>query len=41
MRRLMADSAEIDRILASGAEKARAVAEPIMHDIKKVVGFVV
>jgi tryptophanyl-tRNA synthetase len=41
MRRLMADSTEIDRILRSGAEKARAVAEPIMHDVKKVVGFVV
>ncbi len=41
MRRLMADEAEIDRILASGAEKARAVATPIMHDIKKIVGFVV
>jgi tryptophanyl-tRNA synthetase len=41
MRRLMADSAEIDRILRLGAEKARAVAEPIMHDVKKVVGFVV
>ena len=41
MRRLMADPAEIDRILAAGAEKARAVAEPIMLDIKKTVGFVV
>jgi tryptophanyl-tRNA synthetase len=41
MRRLMADPAEIDRILATGAEKARAVATPIMHEVKKIVGFVV
>ncbi|HEY8947357.1 MAG TPA: tryptophan--tRNA ligase [Rhizomicrobium sp.] len=41
MRRLMGDETEIDRILRSGAEKARAVAEPIMHDVKKTVGFVV
>jgi tryptophanyl-tRNA synthetase len=40
MRRLMADPAEIDRILASGAAKARAVAEPIVADVKRVVGFV-
>jgi tryptophanyl-tRNA synthetase len=41
MRRLMADPAEIDRILAVGAEQARAVATPIMHEVKKIVGYVV
>jgi tryptophanyl-tRNA synthetase len=41
MRRLMGDETEIDRVLRSGAEKARAVAEPIMRDVKKTVGFVV
>src|ERR1700744_1001591 len=41
MRRLMADPAEIDRILKEGAEKARDVATPIMHEVKKIVGFVV
>ena len=41
MRRLMADESEMDRILAAGAEKARAVAAPIMHETKKLVGFVV
>ena len=41
MRRLMADPGEIDRILTEGAEKARDVATPIMHEVKKIVGFVV
>jgi tryptophanyl-tRNA synthetase len=40
MRRLLADPAEIDRILHLGAEKARAIAEPIMADVKRIVGFV-
>jgi len=41
MRRLMADPAEIDRILAQGADKARAKAVPIMEEVKRTVGFVV
>jgi len=40
MRRLLGDTAEIDRILKDGAAKARAIAEPIMADVKRVVGFV-
>jgi tryptophanyl-tRNA synthetase len=40
MRRLLADPAEIDRILKSGAQKARAIAAPIMDDVKKRVGFI-
>jgi tryptophanyl-tRNA synthetase len=40
MRRLLADPGEIDRILASGAERARNIAAPIMDEIKKTVGFV-
>jgi tryptophanyl-tRNA synthetase len=39
MRQLLADPAEIDRVLADGAAKARAIATPIMEDIKKKVGF--
>jgi tryptophanyl-tRNA synthetase len=39
MRRLMADPAEIDRVLAAGAERARAVAEPVIEDTKRLVGF--
>ena len=40
MRRLLADPGEIDRILADGAAKARALAEPIMAEVKRIVGFV-
>ncbi len=31
MRRLLGDSAEIDRILKSGAQRARAIATPVME----------
>jgi tryptophanyl-tRNA synthetase len=41
MRRLMAEPAEIDKILADGAEKAAAIANPIVHEVKKIVGFAV
>ena len=37
--RLLADPAEIDRILADGARRARAIAGPIMNDVKDIVGF--
>ncbi len=40
MRRLLADPAEIDRILKSGANRARAIATPVMEDVKKKVGFI-
>lgn len=39
MRELMEDTGEIDRILARGSEKARAVAEPVMRDVTKLMGF--
>ena len=39
MRRFMADPAEIDRILAAGAQKARSLAEPVLAETKQVVGF--
>jgi tryptophanyl-tRNA synthetase len=39
MRRLMADPAEIDRVLADGAERAAAVADPIVAETKRLVGF--
>jgi tryptophanyl-tRNA synthetase len=41
MNRLMADPAEIERLLKDGAEKASAIAEPIVHEVKKIVGFAV
>jgi tryptophanyl-tRNA synthetase len=40
MRRLLADPAEIDRLLRQGAGKARALAAPIMAEVKQIVGFV-
>lgn len=39
MRELMEDTGEIDRILARGAEKARAIADPVMRDTTKLMGF--
>ena len=39
MRRLLADPAEIDRILGRGAEKARETAAPTLAEVKKLVGF--
>ena len=40
MRRLLADPAEIDRILKSGAQSARAIATPVMDAVKRRVGFI-
>ena len=39
MKRLNEDPATIDAILADGAERARAIAEPIMGEVRKLVGF--
>ena len=39
-KRLMSDPAEIDRILADGAARARAIAKPVMDEVKDIVGFV-
>jgi tryptophanyl-tRNA synthetase len=39
MRGLMADPAEIDRVLAAGAEAARAIARPVLAETKRLVGF--
>ncbi len=40
MRRLMADPGHIDRILGDGARRARAVAAPIMAEVRDIVGFI-
>ncbi len=39
MREFLADPAEIDRALQSGAEKANAIAAPIMAEVRRKVGF--
>ena len=40
MRRLLGDPGAIDQILNEGAERARAIAEPIMRSVRDIVGFV-
>ena len=40
MGRLMEDTAEIDRILALGAERARELSEPILKQTYEIVGMV-
>lgn len=39
MRTYLADPAELDRILKEGHEKASAIAEPIINDVREIVGF--
>lgn len=39
MRRLMADPAQIDAVLAKGAERARAAAAPTLAQVRAKVGF--
>ena len=39
MRRYLSDPEELDRILASGADRANALSEPIMRDVRRVIGF--
>jgi tryptophanyl-tRNA synthetase len=40
MRRLLADPAELDRLMLKGADQARAIAAPVMADVRRVVGWV-
>jgi tryptophanyl-tRNA synthetase len=40
MRALLADPAEIDRILRQGALSARSIATPVMDEVKRRVGFI-
>jgi len=39
MNRYLADGEEIDRILIRGADRARALCQPIMDDVRKTIGF--
>ena len=38
--RMMHDPAQIDAILADGAARARAIAAPIIDEVKEIVGFI-
>ena len=40
MNRLMADPAEIDRILSAGAARAEAIARPIVDQVYEIIGMV-
>ena len=39
MRRLMADPGHVDAVLAQGAERARAIADVTMREVRDIVGF--
>ncbi len=39
MSRLMSDPATVDAVLRQGAERARALAEPVLDEVHRVVGF--
>ena len=40
MKRLMDDRAYIDTILEKGAERARAIADPVLARVREIVGFI-
>ena len=40
MNELMGDPAEIDRILLAGAEKADAIASPIVAEAREIMGMI-
>ena len=39
MRELLGDPAELDRVLARGAERAAEVADPVVAETRRIVGF--
>ncbi|ESQ80879.1 tryptophan--tRNA ligase [Asticcacaulis sp. YBE204] len=39
LRALLADTAEIDRVLTIGAERANEVSAPVVKDVKKIIGL--
>lgn len=39
MRRYLADPDELDRIMARSADGAREISEPIMADVRQIIGF--
>jgi tryptophanyl-tRNA synthetase len=36
---LLADKAQVDGVLADGAERAAALAEPVLREVQDVIGF--
>jgi tryptophanyl-tRNA synthetase len=39
MRRLLSDASALDAILSDGAARAHAIAEPVMSDVRRIVGL--
>jgi tryptophanyl-tRNA synthetase len=39
MQRLMKDPGHVDAVMRNGAERARALAEPILAEVYRTVGF--
>ena len=39
MRRLLKNPADIDAILAKGADRAAAIARPLLAQVRDIVGF--
>jgi len=40
LRALEADPAAVDAVLARGSERARAIAAPVLAEVRETVGFV-
>ncbi len=40
MRHLLADPASLDAVLIDGANRARALAAPVMRDVREIMGFI-
>jgi tryptophanyl-tRNA synthetase len=40
MRRLVDDPSAIDAILIDGAERARALADPVLRQVREIMGFI-
>lgn len=40
MKRLMSDTSELDRILGDGADRADAIARPILERVYDIVGMI-
>lgn len=40
IRRMLQEPDELDRVLIDGADRARTIAEPIMKNVRRIVGFV-
>jgi tryptophanyl-tRNA synthetase len=41
MNRLLADPGYVEAVLKDGSERARAIAQPVMRDVRKIMGFIV